>query len=63
LIQALSNKRLGKLIGEIFLWAQALATSLNSMLLPQHDSLVLKHFFHNLVHGRVEKYFQATHVL
>jgi hypothetical protein len=63
LIQALSNKRLGKLVGELFLWAQALATSLSSVLFPQHETLAFKHFFHSLVHGRVEEYSQATHVL
>jgi hypothetical protein len=54
---------LGKFVSEFFLWAQALVTSLSSMFIPQHDPIVHKHFFHSLVHGRVEEYFRATHVL
>ncbi len=49
---------------EIFsLQAQALATSLNLMPLPQHDPLVHKLFHHNLVLGCVKEYSKTTHAL
>jgi len=37
----------------IFLWAQALVTSLNSMLHAQHDPPIHKHFLRNLNLGCV----------
>ncbi len=59
-IQTFSNKWLGKLVGRVFMWAQALVTILNLVPFPPHDSLVHKCLFHSLILGCVEEYFKTT---
>ncbi len=41
---------------EFFLWAQVLATSLNSMPFPQHDPPIHKCFLHSLIIRRAKQY-------
>jgi hypothetical protein len=57
------NKQPGKLIGGVFLWAQALSANSNSINFPQHDLLTHKHLLHSLALNPIGEYFQATRVL
>jgi hypothetical protein len=52
---------IGKIVGGILLWVQALAASSSSMPRAQHDPLTHEHIFRSLILGHAKEYFQATH--
>ncbi len=58
-----SSRWLGKPTKRIFLWAQALTTSLSLMPFTQHDPPIYKHIFHNFVLGHAKEYFKTVYTL
>jgi hypothetical protein len=48
---------------ELFLQAQALMASLNSMPRPQYDFLAHKRILHNLIFKSAHEYFRTARVL